>query len=112
MNSKENPPGIFHWLAWLGGLAIAVFYALFATAHPFEIMQLIPSLFVIFVLIISWESDLFGVVGFFFLGIAATFFFSTHVKTLNFLLISLPLFIVSAFYLISFFESKNKKSAT
>lgn len=112
MNSKENPPGIFHWLAWLGGLAIAIFYALFATAHPFEFMQLIPSMFVLFVLIISWESDIYGVVGFLILGIAATFFFSTYVKSLNFLLISLPLFIVSAFYLISFLGSKNKKSTT
>ena len=103
---------MLYWLPRLGGIAIAIFFALFATSPPFEFMQLIPSFFILSVLIVSWEYDLAGFVGFLILGIVATFFFSTYKETLNFLLISSPLFVVSGFYLIGFFERKNKTSTT
>jgi hypothetical protein len=73
-------------------------------------MQLIPSLFVFFILIISWQNDLIGFFGFLILGITVTFFFSTYEEILNFLLISLPMFLVSGIYLKSYFDRKNKTS--
>ena len=110
MNNLFKKEGIFQWLSRLSGLAIAILFALFATAPPFRMMQLIPSFFIVFVLIIAWENDLAGFIGFFILGIVATIFFATYKEILNFLLISLPLFIVSAFYLLGFFDRKNKTS--
>ena len=107
MNNLFKKVGLFQWLSRLSGLAIAIFFALFATAPPFAVMQLIPSFFVVFVLIIASENDLIGFIGFFILGIVATIFFSTYKELLNFLLISTPLFMVSVFYLLGFFDSKN-----
>ena len=112
MKTLFKKVGLFQWLSRLSGLAIAIFFALFATAPPFGVMQLIPSLFVVFVLIISLENNLIGFIGFFILGIVATIFFSTYKEILNFLLISMPLFIVSIFYLLGFFEKRNKTSTT
>ncbi len=112
MNSLIKNNGLFHWLARLCGMAIVIFFALFATAPPFGFMQLIPSLFVVFVLILAWENDFIGFVGFMVLGIVATFFFSTYKVMLNFLLISFPLFVVSAFYLKCYIDGKNKISTT
>jgi uncharacterized membrane protein len=112
MNTKINNSQPSYWLSRICGIIIAIFFALFATAEPFKFMQLIPSLFVVFVLIIAWENDLIGFVGFLILGIVATYFFSTYKEILNFLLISLPLFIVSTFYLIGFLDRKNKTTTT
>ncbi len=112
MNTLFKKEGVFQWLSRLCGLAIAIFFALFATAPPFGMMQLIPSFFIVFVLIIAWENDLVGFIGFSILGIVATIFFSTYKEILNFLLISLPLFIVSAFYLLGFFDRNNKTTTS
>ncbi len=112
MNENSGYPALFYWLARLGGLAIAVFLALFATTSPFKFLQLIPSMFVIAVLIISWANDVAGFVGFLVLGIVATMFFSTYKELSNFLLISLPLFMVSLFYLKGYFDGKNRTSTT
>ena len=112
-NSEEtlnDDFGIFHWIAWIGGLAIAIIFGVLAMIGPLEIMQLIPSLFVLFVLIISWQNDIYGFLGFLILGITVTIFFSTYKEMLNFLLISLPMFLVSAIYLKSYFDRKNKTS--
>jgi len=112
MNDTANNVGVIYWLPRIGGAAIAVFFAFFATRGPFEYMQLIPSLFVVFIVIISWSYDLNGFFGFLIFGIITTFLFSTYKAMLNFLLISLPIFMVSAFYLVSFFDKKDKTSTT
>jgi hypothetical protein len=112
MNNTVKHYGLFHWLPKLGGVAIAFFFALFATTPPFVFMQLMPSLIIIFVIIIAWEKDLLGFISFLILGIVATLFFSTYEKIINFLLISMPLFIVSFLYLKSFFDRKNKITTT
>ena len=111
MNSMVKHYGIFRWLPKLGALVIAFFFALFATTPPFSFMQLIPSLIIIFVIIVAWEKDLLGFIAFFILGIVATFFFHTYEKIINFLLISMPLFIVSFLYLKSFFARKRKTTS-
>ena len=105
--SLNSDFGIFHWVAWLGGFAIAVLLAILAAIGPLGFMQLIPSFFVLFVLIISLQNDLVGFIGFLILGITVTFFFSTYKELLNFLLISLPMFLVSAIYLKSYFDNKK-----
>lgn len=112
MNTQIRNSQSSYWLSRICGTLIAIFFAMFATAELFGVMQLIPSLFVVFVLIIAWENDLIGFIGFFILGIVATYIFSTYKEILNFLLISLPLFIVSTFYLIGFIARKNKTTTT
>jgi fructose-specific phosphotransferase system IIC component len=112
MNYAINQNGLFYWLSKLGGVAIAFFFAVFATTPPLGFMQLVPSLIIVFVIIVAWKNDLFGFIGFLILGIAATLFFSTYEKIINFLLISLPLFIVSVLYLKSFFDRKSKTTTT
>ena len=99
---------LFHWLLTrLTGCIIAIFFALFVAAQPFEYMQVI-STFIVFVLIISLQKNVNGFAGFFILGIVATFFFYTYKELLNFLLNSLPFIIVSAFSIKRFLDRKDK----
>ncbi len=107
MKNTQKNERLYHWIPRVLGIAIAVFLALFATAEPFALMQLVPSFLILLVVLIAWKKDLLGLLGFLVLGILATFFFHTYTKTLNFVIISVPFFLVSVFYLRNFLEQKK-----
>lgn len=109
MRNNIDKEKIYHWIPRILGIAIALFMALFATAEPFAFMQLIPSFLVLLVVFIAWKKDILGLLGFLILGILATFFFHTYTKSINFIIISVPFFLVSIFYLRNFLDQKNLK---
>lgn len=69
-------------------------------------MHLIPSFILIGLTILAWKKPKIG--GWFFisLGIGFTIFFNTYREIISFLIISGPVFLIGALYLI---ESYNKK---
>ncbi|MCK5107481.1 MAG: hypothetical protein KAQ83_02030 [Nanoarchaeota archaeon] len=91
---------------WARGFTIAyiVFMSLFSLdAESFLgwIMHMIPSFVLIGVLIISWKKQLIGTVAFGVLGIIFTIFFKAYKEIISFLILIVPLFMVSALFYFS-----------
>ena len=100
------------WLPRILGILFTSFIAIFALdsfsgnepfwqqLHGF-ILHLIPAFSVALCLLIAWRYRLPGGVLFLIAGLVFTVYFQTYNTTTNFLLISLPLFLVGVLFMIS-----------
>ena len=71
-------------------------------------MHLVTTFILIIILIIAWKRELIGGVILMALGILFTIFFKTYEELINFLLISLPVFLVGGLFLLNHYQnSKN-----
>ena len=70
-------------------------------------MHLLPSLLLLFVLLIVWKRQLIGAILFMVLAIVFTVFFNTYKDLIIFLIISLPLFVISLISYLSYKYSKK-----
>ncbi|MCK9618459.1 MAG: hypothetical protein M0R21_11580 [Lentimicrobiaceae bacterium] len=70
------------------------------------VVHLIPPVILLVLLVFTWRFPVAGGVFFFFLGIFSVFFFNTYKAPLNFLAISLPIFLSGLLFILF---SKQKK---
>ena len=66
-------------------------------------IHLIPTFFIILSVIIAWRFKLIGGVLFAIVGIVFTLFFKTYTNIGRFAMLSLPLFLTGALFIISYF---------
>jgi hypothetical protein len=103
---------------------LAILFILFVSVFAFDaftgeapfiqelgrfVLQLIPTSFVLIIaLIISWRKPLIGGIIFILLGLVFTFLFRTYQALPNFLLVSFPVIVIGALFII--FHNLVKKS--
>ena len=101
-NLKDRQNKILHWTPRI----LAILYTAFISMFAFDstgwglVIHLIPTYILVALILISWKRDLFGAISFGIFAIATVLFFNTYREIIGFLIISLPLFVISVlFYL-------------
>jgi hypothetical protein len=106
MNFKKT----LHILPRIISIIFLIFISIFAFDEFFGwgfFIHLIPSFILAVIIFLSWKKDKFGAIAFLILGIIFTVFFKTYKELVNFLLLSLPLFILSGLH---YWNLKLKKN--
>jgi len=108
------------WLYW-SPRAITIFFIVFISIFALDVffegygfwetiaalfMHLIPSFVLIIILAIAWKNEYAGSILFILLGIAFTLFFKTYMDIPGFLLLSAPVFLIGALFLL---QKKRRK---
>lgn len=102
---------IVHWLPRAAAILFIIFMSLFATdvfteGYPFFqallgfLIHLIPTFLIVIALVIAWRWPRTGGLLFALLGVATIFAFDTYEHVISFLLISMPLFVVGALFIL------------
>ena len=110
---------IIRWLPRILSILFIVFISLFALdvfdegntlkeILPALSMHLLPALALIVITIIAWKKDLIGGFLFVILAIFFTFFFNTYSNLVSFLLISGPVFLTGALFLLNHYLNKKE----
>lgn len=97
------------WAARLLAVLFALFLSLFALDVFGEydslgltlvalFMHLIPSMLVLAAVAVEWRWPVIGAVAFMLLGITTVFFFRTYEEAITMIIISAPLFFISALF--------------
>jgi len=111
-NKKSNK--LLFWLP----RGLAIIYILFISLFALDVfgeynfpevlvalfMHLIPNLILIALLIVAWKKELIGGVLFIVLGIGFTIYFNTYRQIITMLLISGPLFLIGALFLVDYYK--------
>jgi len=103
---------VLYWLPRGLTIIFALFLSLFALdsfgeGSPFLyqlagfLIHLMPIYILIIFLWIAWKWELIGGILFFAAGLFFTIFFDTYEHIINFLVISLPVFIIGALFILS-----------
>lgn len=112
---------IIRWSARILSITYILFLSLFALDAFSEtitleiilgfIIHLIPSITLLIILLIAWKYEKVGGIIFMILGIVFTFAFDTYEHAITFLTISLPLIVVGALFLASYYWHKKRQPA-
>ncbi|MBR9693359.1 hypothetical protein GOV07_05560 [Candidatus Woesearchaeota archaeon] len=112
MIKKGRGKQAFDWKLWLPR-GIVILYICFLSLFALDVfsegygflellvalfMHLLPSLVLVGVLILAWKRPKWGGITFLVLGLIFTVFFNTYEDLINFLIISLPLFITGGLF--------------
>ena len=108
---------LLYWLPRGLGILFILFISIFAldvfdAGYGFTetlialFMHLIPSFLLIAILIAVWRHSLLGSILFFIIAIGFTIFFHTYKDPIAFLIVSLPVFVISALF---YFQSHYEK---
>ncbi len=123
MKEQEKPKESKHFLYWTPRI-LAILFIAFISLFALDVfgeytgfnllialfMHLIPTFILVIILAISWKKEKWGGWFFIILGIIFTIFFNTYKHHLPFLLISGPLFLVGALFLLN--HHKGGKNET
>lgn len=107
---SDTNRNLLKWIPRILAIMFLLFMSLFALdvfSEDYSIwetlialfMHLIPSYFLIAVIIIAWRWSTIGGILFLLLGTFSVFFFNTYRDPISFMIISLPAFILGALFI-------------
>lgn len=111
---------ILHWfprvliiiyILFISVFALDAFYGEASLVHKITdfLIHLIPSLFMILILLIAWQRELLGGLLFLIVGLIATFFYATFISASTFFCISCPLYLTGILFIISYLIKNRQK---
>ncbi len=120
MTTSDNSVSMLGWIARIGGILFALFISIFAldvfSEHlsfwktlPALFIHLIPSFFVLSVIMIAWRKPLVGAIIFMLLAIAYLFFAQGRFHWSVYAIISGPLAIISVFFGCDWWKARSIK---
>lgn len=109
---------ILQWVARSVGILFVLFISLFAldvfgAGYSWAelavglFMHLLPSFALLAVLVLAWVRPLWGAAAYLVLAVASLFAFNTYREPTSFLLISAPVFVLSALFFVVAYKNKN-----